>query len=423
MDTEKKRDGSDAPEGIEDAHEEEIFEPFNPEHIDIVSQPAVLGQLVDRIERRYQNNPSAYICLDPEFQRSEGIWPAKQKSSLIESVLLGIPLPMFYVSASSSGVWDVVDGIQRLGVFRDFMLGNDYLKSLQEGNPNPAIRGAGFKLVDLEFLTQFNGKQFINLPGKQQEDLKGCPLQVTVIRSGTPEAVKFNIFKRINTGGAPLTPQEIRHALHQGVATAFLKELVTQTMFLKATCHSVKDTRMEGRELILRLISTKIFRWEQSTSSKINTEDMLNQTMRILNELGGTPEKTKEPLPEFDRRLTLDGLKAFFTSAMERNYALFGNYAFRKSLPGSARRTQINKALFETWGILLGDLSPEHWKCILSNKDEVLLSCQELYNFSDNTHNFDKSVSEWASLTAVIKWRYSKIKSILNLYKSQRGTE
>lgn len=95
-------------------------------------------------------------------------------------------------------------------------------------------------MADLEFLTQFNGKQFINLPGKQQEDLKGCPLQVTVIRSGTPEAVKFNIFKRINTGGAPLTSQEIRHALHQGAATDFLKTLLAQQAFNRATAVVLK---------------------------------------------------------------------------------------------------------------------------------------------------------------------------------------
>lgn len=416
MNTENTQDNSNMPEGIEEIQEEEILEPFNPEEIDIISQPAVLGQLVDRIERRYQAHPAAYICLDPEFQRSEGIWEATQKSRLIESVLLGIPLPMFYVSASTTGVWDVVDGIQRLGTFRDFMLGEEYLRSLESGNPNSTLKGYGFKLQNLEFLTQFDGKRFADLPGKQQEDLKGCPLQVTVIRPGTPEAVKFNIFKRINTGGQPLTHQEIRHALHQGAATTFLKKLVAKQEFLMATSYSVKDRRMEGRELILRLLSTKILNWEKSSVSKINIDQMLNQTMRILNEIGGTPEKTKEPMPKFDTEITFDSLNIFFTQAMQRNRELFGNYAFRKSLPGAERRTQINKALFEMWGDLLGNLTPDQWRKIASNKDNFLDDCREIYAYSDDAYDFDKSVGQWSSLTSMLKWRYSICRDLLANY-------
>lgn len=416
MNTENIQSLSNFPEGIEEIQEDEILEPFNPEEIDIVSQPAVLGQLVDRIERRYNAHPAAYICLDPEFQRSEGIWETTQKSRLIESVLLGIPLPMFYVSASPTGIWDVVDGIQRLGTFRDFMLGEEYLKSLEKSAPDPALKGLGFKLQNLEFLTQFDGKRFMDLPGKQQEDLKGCPLQVTVIRPGTPEAVKFNIFKRINTGGQPLTHQEIRHALHQGTATTFLKTLVEHQEFLMATSHSIKDKRMEGRELILRLLSTKILNWENSTASKINVDQMLNHTMRILNELGGTPEKTKEPMPQFNKALTLDSLTVFFVQAMQRNRELFGHYAFRKSLPGAERRTQINKALFEMWGDLLGSLNTEQWKKIISNKDNFLADCHKMYTYSDDTYDFDKSVGQWASLTSMLKWRYSFCRDLLSRY-------
>ena len=417
MNTESTQSSSTIPEGIEETQEEEeILEPFNPEEIDIISQPAVLGQLIDRIERRYHAHPAAYICLDPDFQRSENIWEATQKSRLIESVLLGIPLPMFYVSASTAGVWDVVDGIQRLGAFRDFMLGEKYLQSLENKTPDHRLKGVGFKLQNLEFLTQFDGKSFMDLPGKQQEDLKGCPLQVTIIRPGTPEAVKFNIFKRINTGGQPLTHQEIRHALHQGAATVFLKKLVEHQEFLAATSGSIKDNRMEGRELILRFLSTKILNWENSTVSKINVDQMLNQTMRILNELGDTPEKTKEPMPQFDKTLTLDNLTDFFVQAMQRNKELFGNYAFRKSLPGAERRTQVNKALFEMWGNLLGNLNTEQWEKIISNKANFLTGCQKIYTYSDDTYNFDKSVGQWASLTSMIKRRYSFCRDLLDSY-------
>ena len=409
---------SEVVEGVEDEQDNgEILDPFNPAEIDIVSQNAVLGQLVDRIERRYHKEPSAYICLDPDFQRSENIWPLAQKSRLIESVLLGIPLPMFYVSAATNGVWDVVDGIQRLGAFRDFMLGREYLDSLASGFPRPELRGKGFKLEGLEFLTQFNGKQFVGdvatgLPGKQQEDLKGCNVQVTIIRPGTPDAVKFNIFKRINTGGSPLTTQEIRHALHQGAATEFLKQLTNLQEFFIATYGSVKDIRMEGRELVLRLLSTKILRWERTTSSKINTDNLLNETMRILNQMGGTPEPSRTPLLEYDKMVTLESLRTFFIISMERNRELFGSYAFRKSLPGAARRTQINKALFEMWGVILGELPEDQWENLLSQKTSVLSACSEAYR----DEVFDKSVGQWASLSSVVKNRYDSIRNIIRNY-------
>lgn len=402
-------------DGVESAQgENEIVEPFNPSEIDIVSVNAVLGQLVDRIENSYTASAAAYVCLDPEFQRSDDLWPPDQKSRLIESVLLGIPLPMFYVSAKTNGVWDVVDGIQRLGTFRDFMLGKEYLTSLTSLSPQIDKKGRGFRLEGLEFLTQFNGCHYLDLPSKQQNDLKGCNVQVTVIRAGTPDAVKFNIFKRINTGGAPLTAQEIRHALHLGAATNLLKTLVNLPAFQIATDGSVNDGRMEGRELILRLLSTYILRWERSTTAKFNIDNLLTQTMRILNAIGNTPEKTKYPLLPYDKSITIASLCEFFKTAMHRNRLLFDEYAFRKSLPRASRRTQINKALFEMWGILLGELPEDRWRTLLSKKVAFIQECHNIYS----KDGFDNSVGQWATLRDVVKNRYDNVQQLINKYTS-----
>lgn len=400
-------------DGVEPTQgENEIVEPFNPSEIDIISVNAVLGQLVERIENSYSLTAAAYVCLDPEFQRADDLWPLDQKSRLIESVLLGIPLPMFYVSAKANGVWDVVDGIQRLGTFRDFMLGKEYLASLASLSPQLEKKGCGFRLEGLEFLTQFNGHNYLDLPGKQQNDLKGCNVQVTVIRPGTPDAVKFNIFKRINTGGAPLTPQEIRHALHLGTATNLLKTLVNLPEFQNATDGSVNDSRMEGRELILRLLSTYILRWERSASAKFNIDNLLTQTMRILNVIGNTPEKGKEALLAYDKSITIASLCEFFKKSMHRNRLLFDEYAFRKSLPGASRRTQINKALFEMWGVLLGELPEDIWTTLLSRKVDFIQGCHDIYS----KEGFDNSVGQWATLRDVVRTRYDNVQQLINKY-------
>lgn len=423
QDQQIQNDNDEIPEGTENDQPEgeDILDPFNPADIDIISQQGVIGQLVSRIERRYHLNATGYICLDPDFQRSENVWSLERKSRLVESVLLGIPLPMFYVSARSDGIWDVVDGIQRLGAFRDFILGESYINSLDSGRGSqPELKGRGYKLVGLEFLTQFNGKQFIDLPGRQQDVLTDCNVQITVIRSGTPDAVRFNVFKRINTGGSPLTQQEIRHALHQGSATNFLKELATDRSFLSTTCGSVKDTRMDARELILRLLSTKILKWEESRASKLNIDTLLTSTMQLLNIIGETPERTRDAIPSFDRTLTLDTLKDFFNKAMERNRLVFGAYAFRKSLPGAQRKTQINKALFEMWGVLLGDLSDQDWSTLYKNRYGLLEDCKILYSTTTdgNINVFDKSISQWSSLTNILKWRYDATKQLIVKYTS-----
>ena len=80
-------------------------------------------------------------------------------------------------------------------------------------------------------------------------------VMVHLIQPGTPPEVKYNIFRRINTGGVVLTAQEIRHALNQGQATSFLAELVGQPAFLEATDNGVDPDRMQDRELALRFIA------------------------------------------------------------------------------------------------------------------------------------------------------------------------
>ena len=126
-----------------------------------------------------------------------GIWDNQRKSRLIESLLLRIPIPVFYVAANEDEKWAVVDGLQRISSIHDYVTGV-------------------FPLKRLEYREEFNGQRYDLLPRAMQRRISETQLVVNVIEPGTPPEVMFNIFRRINTGGMTLNGQEIRHALHPG---------------------------------------------------------------------------------------------------------------------------------------------------------------------------------------------------------------
>ena len=122
-----------------------------------------------------------------------GIWSDAQKSRLIESLLLRIPIPVFYVSADESENWAVVDGVRRMSAINDFINGE-------------------YDLIGLEYLSELIGKKFEHLPRNMFRRISETQLVVNVIEPRTPVEVMFNIFHRINTGGMTLNGREIRHA-------------------------------------------------------------------------------------------------------------------------------------------------------------------------------------------------------------------
>ena len=94
----------------------QIKEPFDPEKIKVRTESRVIEQIISRIRHNE-------IDLAPDFQRLRGIWNVDRHSRLIKSLLLRIPLPVFYVAADDRDNWAVVDGLQRMSTMSDFAAG------------------------------------------------------------------------------------------------------------------------------------------------------------------------------------------------------------------------------------------------------------------------------------------------------------
>jgi hypothetical protein len=389
--------------GVEDEELVDI-QPFDPEKISIDTKTVTMETCLRRLDQ-------GTIILNPDFQRNE-VWTQDKKSRLIESLILKIPLPMFYVSSDDAGVFYVVDGLQRLSTIRDFLLGKRYLET-----GDPKLRGEGFKLNNLEFWgTQYNTKRFNDLPINIKNRILETEFTFTVINPGTPEDVKRNIFKRINTGGEPLTAQEIRHALYTGPSTIFLQDLSLSTEFLQATDNSVKSDRMMDRELILRSLAFTIRPY--LTYPKNNDMDsFLSDTMRIINVFNS--EKLNSIDTKFKEKLNLEDIiendltemTNCFKLAMTRAYDFFGEHAFRKSYPGK-RRTPINKGLFELWGNILGKISTLEFKTLLQNREDFMVEYTALLNDG----NFIILISRDSQKFSSVKSRYEIIMELVNKF-------
>lgn len=386
--------------------EEEDFDlksyPFDPEDISIDKKPMVM----DAIIRRFKQGT---IIMHPDFQREE-VWSKETKSRLIESLLLRIPITMFYVSADEEGKLTVVDGLQRLSAIRDFVLKEEFKPTNTKG------LGDGMRLQGLEFLTQYEGMTFNELPINMQNRINETEFTFTIINPGTPEEVKRNIFKRINTGGEGLKPQEIRNALYAGKSTELLKNLATSPAFIKATTSSVRSNRMESYEVVLRGIAF-ILRDADSYPKNGNMDKFLGDTMVILNSYPEFSDREILRLEKMEgldlssiKNDRIDNLEEIFKLSMRRAKSLFGTHAFRKSY-GDKRRSPINKALFELWCSTLAVMDDNDFNKLRSNSQFM-----EEYNKLLDDEKFNIYISRDSWKPTSVRKRYEIINDLIRNY-------
>lgn len=289
-------------------------EPWDPEKIRVHTKHYSLRQVVDMIA-------DGDIDLAPDFQRHY-VWKDWQKWGLIESLLLGIPLPSFYFNEDDTGRLQVVDGVQRLTTISGYVTDPD------------------FKLGKVTYLHELVGQGFNDLAAPFRRRLNSTQFVAHVIDPQTPYRVKFDVFRRINTGGTPLSSQEIRHCMGKTRSRSFLKQLVNDPSFVTATGGALKDhPRMADREVALRFVAFRLY-----------TVDDYAEIGSFDEFLGSVTEYIDDPANG-----DLEQLRTDFVRGMTNARTVFGQHAFRKWPTHATRRSPINRALFESWGTVLAD--------------------------------------------------------------------
>lgn len=303
--------------------------PYDPELIRVEPSNLSLRQVFDMIK-------DGEINLSPDFQRNV-VWDNRRKSKLIESILLRIPLPVFYFSSDKDGILAVVDGLQRLTAINEFMQNKLVLHDLEYLDNCEGQTYSGKNKIDDRLFRRFNLTQ----------------ISANVIDSSSPTKVKYDIFRRLNTGGRPLNAQELRNCLAGNRLRTALRGMAKSTEFLKTTTYSVSDVRMDAQEYALRFIRFRML--HKSPNMKVsdysgNMDDELDNSVEILN--GIEDFNYEEYGQAYDR-------------AMKNARYLFGNHAFRKvyyDTEPDSYRSVINKTLFLSWAVLLADIETEELK-------------------------------------------------------------
>lgn len=330
-------------ENDEDSKSIENERPFDAEKIRIDQQMLSVKYMLELMEQNL-------IELNPGYQRRRVWKDNKRKSLLIESLMLRIPIPAFYFYENEEGEYQVIDGQQRLTTIKEFVNGE-------------------FRLTGLEYLgKEYDKKKFKDLDTKYVQRIYRTQIAVNILDARSPKNVIYEIFRRVNTGGVSLNPQEMRNAICRQEVRDFLKKSTMNANYLNATRGRVKDDRMDSQELVLRFYAFyKAYDYEKGILhyDYPNIAMMLDDAIEELNKMGA--EKREELYQKFDL-------------AMERAYEAFGKYAFSKIQRAGKivirSRDYINKSLFASFSTLLLDPAYNDVN-IREFQDEILLKLAE----------------------------------------------
>lgn len=333
---------------IEESGYIDLIKPWDPKQIRITTKTFSVREVYNQIIEGETD-------LAPDFQR-DFVWNTSKQILLIESILLGIPLPAFYFNQDSTGAFQVVDGVQRLTTIALFM---DNRLTLDA--------------THLAYLKDLTGNTYASLDSPLRRRFGLTQLVAHVIEPQTPEDVKFDIFSRVNTGGEPLRAQEIRHCMSKEPSRHLLRALVELESFDRATSYAFwtkgndgrkvrTSRRMADRELALRFCafrSTTLDEYKRATS----LDAFLLEFTRRLDRDFNTAQLTE--------------LQYAFDRSMINCDRILADAAFRRWAPGAPRRGPINRAVFESQALALADYRLEQ---LLPYKKRIRTAFRELFD-------------------------------------------
>lgn len=337
---------------------------YSPDDIYVENKPFSIQQLINLIENKD-------LDLAPNFQR-HFVWDRTRQSLLIESILLGLPLPSIYLSQYPDGLLTVVDGLQRIHTIQDFI--NDKLR-----------------LCNLEYLHECNDKKYSELkqvlPPLYLRRFGQTQLMCFVIDYRSPSKLKFDLFKRLNTGGKPLNSQEIRNCLSRPTVQKVLYDMSSSSEFTLATDNTISNLRMQAQEAALRFL---YFREQYSHEDVVGSYNgKIDSTLdNFIDELNS---KT-----DFIQDITA------YKDALKSAYYLFGKQTFRKVTSQSNRRLAVNKLIMLCLSVLLSFVSYEDIKTKFDRESLI----EPLRDLIDNNEEFYRAItygtnSKWNIETAM----------------------
>lgn len=355
-------------EGMDNSQSEGWGSDYPLDSVFVRTETRTIQEVVKRIAaRRFQ--------LDPDYQRAF-VWEVDKQSRLIESCVMRIPLPVFYVAEAQDGRIAVVDGLQRLTTFSRY-LDDEFALSFAPVEDQPAH--------------PLDGKKFSKLPLQLRERIEDTQLTLYILDSKAPERAKLDIFERVN-GGVPLTRQQMRNCLFNGPATTWLRDAASRPEFLAASGKSLQSKSMRDREAINRFCA--FYSLSEQNYSSGDMDAFLAHTLSDMN----------------SGKIDLENLNKKFIHSMDANKYLFESHAFRKSLVhlnSAAVRSVLNIALFDVCSVIFADIET---KMVKENADSLR---QALKYLIEEDEEFNHSISYSTNSTRQVKIRFKKVRKLV----------
>ena len=349
-----------------------ITSPFSTKDIKVSNAIIALSSLISRLKHDE-------IDLNPDFQRNSLLWDNKKMSRLIESILLRLPLPVFYFDVADPNKWIVVDGLQRLSTLKAFIVDKK------------------FKLRKLEFLTNLNYKSYDELDRNLKRVIDETQIITYQIEGQTPKEVRYSIFNRINTGGLSLNAQEIRQAINQsGKGVKFLKEVAEDDNFIKVV--GISSSRMMDRELVLRFIAFKLLPLNSANEFK-------------YLDMGAFLDSAMEELDKIQSEENLKELKQSLISSLLFSEQVFGeNHRFSRSIALDQKTKTLNRSLFDVITVCFSNIVKI--EVFLKNKQRFLDEYIKLLNQQNG--DFSISITSGTSSKGAVETRFRIMNELIN---------
>jgi hypothetical protein len=307
------------------------------------------------------------IEIDPKYQRRER-WSSEKQSALIESFILNVPIPPIYLAEDDYGNYSVIDGKQRLTAIFLFMKKK-------------------MKLLSLENFKEMEGATFEDLPNSIQNALNIRPYVriVTLLKQSDPN-IKYEVFTRLNTGGEPLIPQEIRNVAYRGKVNDLVFSLAKND-FLKRQL-KIKDSRskpyrmMIDAEYVLRFF-TLLDEWKNFSGY-----------MRIS--MDSFMKKRQNEGKDF-----VDNLREQFSTSIQCCESIWGKSAFKRYVNGQWRNLVLS-GMYDAQMLGVSLLNNAERERAVQNKEQIIAKTIDLLK---NDDKFETSVRQFTSNPESVRYR------------------